>query len=387
MSISKARALLYVQEKELNEFTEIDPFNGFKLSGYLSRHGDHRYGAMFIAAIDGIPCEQVVWATPKLHYPFDKYGKYVWPTVDELEIYEKLDGTNILAYQYEHKGKMYTSYKTRLSPVLKHSQFGDFLSLWKECLEKYSWIKKAIADNPDYNISFELYGMRNPITIMYEVDIETAVLFGVHRKTHLIRPPSQLILPKDVIIPGTTTWYERPDLSNPTAIYQESRHDSSEQNRKNPTLVTEGEVFYVHSGGKWHMFKCKPEEIEKIHWSAGGIPQISIYNTIVNAYEDMDNPDVSYINKLLLEEYTQKQIEDREEVIKKLFKKAKKQMDLKRNVNKVYRLATEEGFDITKDKNATLRWMSQYFERDEMKKVGTIILKQAGLNKPKCRRV
>jgi hypothetical protein len=387
MSLNKAQALLYVQEKELNEFSEIDPFNGFKLSGYLCRHGDYRYGAMLIVAIDGVPCEQVVWSTPKLHYPFDKHGKYVWPTIDELECWEKLDGTNILAYQYEHKGKVYTSYKTRLSPVLKQSKFGDFLSLWKECLEKYPWIAQVVADNPDYNISFELYGMRNPITIMYEVDIETAVLFGVHKQTHQIRPPSQLSLPKKVILPGTTTWYKKPDLSNPTVIYQESRHNSSEQNRKNPSLITEGEVFYVHSGGKWIMFKCKPEEIEKIHWSAGGIPQISIYNTIINAYEDMDAPDIPYINQLLLEEYTQKQIDDREDTIKKLFKKAKKQMDLKRNVNEVYRRATEEGFDIAKDKNATLRWMSQFFERDEMKKVGTVILRQAGLNKPKCRRV
>ena len=136
MSSPRACQLLHVPEKELNQFAEIDPFNGFTLHGYISRRGDHSYGAMAIVAIDGVPCEQIVWATPKLHYPFDKYGKYNWPLIDELEIYEKLDGTNILAYSYEHKGKTYLTYKTRLSPVLKHSQFGDFLTLWKECLKK-----------------------------------------------------------------------------------------------------------------------------------------------------------------------------------------------------------------------------------------------------------
>jgi hypothetical protein len=387
--INKARTLLYVQEKELNGFSEIDPFNGFKLDGYICRHGDYRYGAMYIGAVDGIPCNQVVWSTPKLHYPFDKHGKYNWPTIDELQAFEKLDGTNILAYRYVHKEQTYVTYKTRLSPVLKQSQFGDFLSLWKECLQDNPWIDKAIADNPDYNLSFELFGARNPITVQYEVDLDTAILFGIRQHDHAIRPPTQLLLPKDAKLPeqntlATSPWYKDVKITEATDLYHAYRIEASRRNAQE--LLTEGNVFYVHSGGKWLMFKCKPEEIEKIHWAAGGIPQISIYNTIINAYEDMDQPDIPYITQLLLEEYTQKQIDDREDAIAKLFKKAKKQMDLKKNVNEVYRKAMEEGFDITVDKNKTLRWMSQFFSRDDMKKVGTVILKQAGLNKPKFRR-
>jgi hypothetical protein len=383
--ISKARSLLYVQEKELNGFDEIDPFNGFRLSGYLSRHGDHRYGAMVILEINEEPCEHLVWGTPKLHYPFDKHGKYNWPTIDELAVFEKIDGTNILAYRYVHKGQTYVTYKTRLSPVLKHSQFGDFLSLWKDCLEVNPWIDRAIVDNPDYNLSFELFGARNPITVQYEVDLDTAILFGVRQHDHAVRPPTQLVLPQDAKLAGQTSIYQKSVIEDPTKLYNDHREESSSLNSE--TLLTEGNVFYVHSGGKWHMFKCKPEEIEKIHWAAGGIPQISIYNTIINAYEDMDQPDIPYITQLLLEEYTQKQIDDRADAITKLFKKAKKQMDLKKNVNEVYRKAIEEGFDIKADKNGTLRWMSQFFSREDMKKVGTVILKQAGLNKPKFRRV
>lgn len=384
MLINRASELLNIPEKEFNEFSEIDPFNGFKLSGYISRHGDHRYGAMVILKIDEEPCEHIVYATPKLHYPFDKYGKYTWPTIDELEVWTKLDGTNILAYQYIHKGQTYTTYKTRLSPVLKQSQFGDFLSLWKECLQNNPWIEKAIGNNPDYNLSFELYGTRNPITVQYEVDLDTALLFGIRRHDHAIKPPTQLVLPEDTKLAGQTSIYEKSSVEDPTKLYNAHREEGSKQNKE--ALTTEGNVFYIHSGGKWHMFKCKPEEIEKIHWSAGGIPQISIYNTIINAYEDMDQPDIPYVNQLLLEEYTQKQIDDRADSIAKLFKKAKKQMDLKKNVNEVYRKAQEEGFDIKADKNGTLRWMSQFFTRDDMKKVGTVILKQAGLNKPKFRR-
>jgi hypothetical protein len=389
MSIKRASELLNIPEKEFNEFSEIDPFNGFELSGYISRHGDHRYGAMVIVAVDEVPCEQVIFATPKLHYPFDKHGKYTWPTIDELQAFEKLDGTNILAYRYLHRGQIYVSYKTRLSPVLKQSQFGDFLSLWKECLKKNPWVEKAIADNPDFNLSFELFGSRNPITIQYEIDLDTALLFGVRKHDHAIRPPTQLVLSPNAKLPGQNTltespWYKDVEITEPTNLYNAYRMEASRRNAQE--LLTEGNVFYVHSGSKWHMFKCKPEEIEKIHWAAGGIPQIAIYNTIINAYEDMDQPDISYINQLLLEEYTQKQIEDREDSIAKLFKKAKKQMDLKKNVNEVYRKAMEEGFDIKVDKNKTLRWMSQFFSRDDMKKVGTVILKQAGLNKPKFRR-
>jgi hypothetical protein len=389
MSIKRASELLNIPEKEFNEFSEIDPFNGFRLSGYISRHGDHRYGAMVIVAVDGVPCEQVIYATPKLHYPFDKHGKYVWPSIDELHIYEKLDGTNILAYQYFHKGRgeFYTTYKTRLSPVLKQSQFGDFLSLWKECLIRYPWVQKVIDTNiKTHNLSFELYGNRNPITVEYETDLSTALLFGVDKVNHHVKPPTQLQIFPETLLAGTVPHvFSKEDADkDPTQLYNSYRASGSQLNKD--SLTTEGSVFYVHSGGKWHMFKCKPEEIEKIHWAAGGIPQIAIYNTIINAYEDMDQPDIPYINQLLLEEYTQKQIDDREDSIAKLFKRAKKQMDLKKNVNEVYRKAMEEGFDIKADKNGTLRWMSQFFSRDDMKKVGTVILKQAGLNKPKFRR-
>ena len=369
--IGKARKLLNVQEKVLKQFSERDPFNDHTIEGYLSRHGDHRYGAMAILSINEEPCEQVVWATPKLHYPFDKHGKYIWPSVDELEIWEKLDGTNILAYRYTYNGRTYITYKTRLSPVLKASQFGDFLSLWKEYLEGNPWVEDVIKLNPDYNLSFELYGSRNQITVEYEEDLAAALLFGVRAEDHAIRPPSQLKLPQYAALPRQASFFQKSDLEEPTAIYQKSRTDNSVRNQE--ALSSEGDVFYVHTNGKWVMFKCKPEEIEKIHWTTGGIPKISIYNTCMNAYEDTDDPDVDYAKQLLLEEYTESQIEKAGERIAKLFKKAKKQVELKRRVNGVYRRAQAEGFDIKADKRKTLRWMSQFFERDQMKKVGTVI--------------
>jgi uncharacterized protein (UPF0335 family) len=376
--------LLYVNPKKLKAFEEQDPINGLALSGYLCIQSDHRYGMLILLQVENEECEQIIYATPKLHYPFDKNGNYNWPKIDELELYEKLDGTNVLSYHYQYQGDDYVTFKTRLTPILKESKFGNFLGLWKEYTEQNKWIEDVIRLNPDYNLSFELYGSRNPITIMYEVDLEVALLFGVRHKDHAIKPPSQLKTTTETSIPQTTSLQQKPGESDITNVYNGIRFEGSKKNAD--SLVTEGAVFYVHNGGRWSMFKCKPEEIEKIHWTAGGIPKISLWNTIINAYENTDDPSIEDIIELLQEEYTETQIAKATNPIAKMYKKAAKHMQLKRSINEVYERAQTEGFDIKADKNGTLRWMSQFFEKAQMRKVGSIILKQAGLNKPKFRR-
>jgi len=48
-------------------FNEQDPFNDHRMAGYinLAPHG-RRYGALIIHAVDSIPCDQFVWATPSI---------------------------------------------------------------------------------------------------------------------------------------------------------------------------------------------------------------------------------------------------------------------------------------------------------------------------------
>ena len=98
--LDTAAQALSLEAKWLQEFDVVDPFNGTALRGFLARKPDHRYGALAVTRVNGEPAPQLVFATPKLHYPFDRQGRFNFPPVREVEIFEKYDGTNVLAYAY-----------------------------------------------------------------------------------------------------------------------------------------------------------------------------------------------------------------------------------------------------------------------------------------------
>lgn len=376
MIIDRAAELLNVSVDSLKYFEMWDGFNpGNQISGYLCYRPDHRYGALVIFKVNEENCEQIIYGTPKMHYPFDKNGKFNWPDVTEMQIWEKIDGTNILAYHYTYKNLDFVTYKTRLTPIVKDMQFGKFESMWNELLEMNLWIKKTISENSDYNLSFELYGDRNPITIKYTVPLATALLFGVRRSDGAIKPPTELKgfreSPMQFNYNPTTAW---------TEMYRDLRNFLTNANEIDGELRYEGIVFYAHVGeASWRQFKCKPEQIEKIHWSAGGISNNAVWTTALNAFESYDNPTIEDLKQLLLEEFTDTQITKSWNKIQRLFKEAYNHTKFVALVNDAWLKAREQGFDVTKDKGATMRFLSQFFSKQDMRKVGTIVLQQAGL--------
>src|SRR5258705_6945510 len=121
--ITAAAELLKVDPKFLQPFDTTDPFNEeLRLEGCLCLRPDHRYGALALLRVAGEPAPQTIYATPKLHYPFGKDGRFHFPPITKLSIYEKLDGTNVLAFRYrDAQGQVRVSYKLRLSAVLRNS--------------------------------------------------------------------------------------------------------------------------------------------------------------------------------------------------------------------------------------------------------------------------
>ena len=234
--------------------------------------------------------------------------------------------------------------------------------------------------NQGWNLSFELFGARNPITIKYDVLLDVNLLFGVQRTTASICTPDLLNLPEGTRIPSVCTWEPTEGY---TALYNKIRAERSEQNQD--SLVTEGMVFYLQTdraGGFEHyqMFKCKPEEIELIHWTASGvIGKNIILNTILNAYENWDSPTYDNVEELLKEEFEPHLITKNRLRIEKLMREAEILMQATRQINAVWATAKQQGFDITKDKRETMRFMSQHFPKRQMKQVGAIVLAQAGL--------
>ena len=154
-------------EKETDSF---NPQN--KVSGYVEHGSGKNYGRLLIKEINGVETDQIIYGAPKFTYPFNKDGVLTFPhSISRIEAYDKLDGTNVTQYHYEHNGYAYVSYKTRLRPFLSNS-YGEFLTMWKRMLEKYPGIEKMPFDYPGTHFSYELYGKENTHLIDYDVDLD-----------------------------------------------------------------------------------------------------------------------------------------------------------------------------------------------------------------------
>ena len=382
MNLEKSAALLDIKSDELNSFDVLDTFNNNQLRGYISRRSDYRYGAMVITHVNDKLCPpQIIYGTPKIKYPFDRNGMYRFPKMIRLQAFEKLDGTNILAYHYkDFKCHDYISYKLRLSPVVKANKYGDFLSMWCEILDTNQWIEETMINYySEWNLSFEMYGSRNPITIKYDTPLDVALLFGIRSGECEIRP----VPTDDLFIKIPMVWdiYQN-DLIEPEKCYSRLRSIMSGYNTGGDKFRHEGVVLYAYTEDNiWKQFKCKPEEIERIHWASGIISPIALWTTALNTFESYDNPDRDDFITLLKEEYSSEQIGNSSPRIVKTWGKAWNHVKLVALVNSAWDKARKAGFDICEDKNGTMRFLSQFFNKRQMSKIGTIILRQAGLIK------
>jgi hypothetical protein len=101
----------------------------------------------------------------------------------------------------------------------------------------------------------------------------------------------------------------------------------------------------------------------------------------MNVFESYDDPILDNFLELLKEEYPQKLLTKNTFKIEKVWHEVCARIEFTQVVNSVWKKAIDKGFDVTKDKVETMRFVSQYFPKNVMNKVGGIILKQAGLLK------
>jgi hypothetical protein len=355
-------------------FDTLDPYNDNQISGLICKQGDHRYGALYIDAVNGIPVKgQLIYCTPKLHYPFDSAEDgtrvFHWPPFQAIRVYPKLDGTNICAYSYaDNNGVRYVTFKTRLTPVLRLSKFGDFKSLWDEMLVRYPYlVAPDIIRDGSFTASFELYGYRNPVLIKYQEALETKLLFLVSQKDHAVWINSHYAPFTPVANPCLYTLQSTEDVS---AFYDRLRAENKSGNVVNDDGTisgSEGFVFYAFTAATNLMFKCKSEDIESLHWSTGGIDRNSIYTTCVNALENHDITELTadIIISLLLEEFTPDQIGKSQDRIEKALIELRQRMKFKAIIE-----THLKGCPVRdQGKAPVMRYMSQFFRRDEMKAV------------------
>ena len=377
---AKAAEFFDLAENELNEFVdEPDLYNeGNTLSGFLSRRMDHRYGALYITHVNGrlLYKPHVVWGTPKTHYPFDKLERFCWPSkIQKLNVYEKIDGTNVVAYSYPDptSGKRFVTYKTRLTPIMKSGRFGAFSDMWKEILKKYPDLPNWV--NGWRVLSFELYGARNLHLIVYKEALDAKLLFGVDQRDHSVIDPSYLVIENDKLppIPAHESLASGHDVNT---YYKKLQAERESMNVKTEFGIEGGEgyMFYAHDeDNQVTIWKCKPSTIQEIHWAAGGLSKILIRSACFKAGENGEiNMDT--VKTVLREDFDGKQIEAFHYKIGDVIGQVKKDLIFRYDVRLKYTAAqAETGATLQSDKRTIMRWMSNYYEKKEMSQVYFVI--------------
>lgn len=366
---SKAIELLQVANKWLEPFDVSDPFSKLRLEGYLSLKPDYRYGALALLKVDGQEAPQRILATPKLQYPFDRTGAFHFPSVRQIDIYEKIDGTNIFAYQFkDDRGHSHVTYKLRLHPVLRNGKWGSFLDMWHEMLKLYPQIPELPVIN-GCSLSFELYGSRNSHLMLYDTPLDCALLFGLDSdgRYRSIDEIDRLGVP-------VPTHFGRLEAGeDPVAAYGRIREklQTTIQSQDDEKLSgSEGAVWYVTTANMERiLFKCKPESVEAIHWK-GGINKAAVLATCWNLLETEDILAFGKLERLLLEEYSQADIDAFREHIDSCIADVNEEMNFRNRVLEAY---DKIGLKLASDKAAVMRKLATQFPKTLMKKVFTLI--------------
>ncbi len=369
--LNKVMNELDIKEKELIPFELEDPFNpGNLVKGFISKRSDNRYGALAITHVNGEEAFQIIYATPKQKYPFDKNGKYRFPEAEKIEVYEKLDGTNVLAFNYQAAGKTFQSYKLRLSPFVRNSRFGNFLDMWQELLLRYPGLD-GICQANGCSLSFELYGSRNIHLVRYRTSLDTALLFGVSPGGELLSPSC---LSDTRGLPTPTLLAEIRTREELEVEYNRLRKEMEAKNSKDEEGIitgTEGGVWYLlDTLGETRQFKCKPESVEQVHWSAGGIGINTIKATAHNVLETESEITLEATMELLREEFSQEQLDVSRPRIEKVVSEMRAHYRLQGEVMERY-LAL--GVSIKENKGAVMREMAKHFPKGDVRRVFTII--------------
>ena len=370
-TLSAAGSLLELDAKWLQPFEAEDPFHpGMVVRGAISRRPDHRYGALAFTHVGGRPAPQRLYATPKLHYPFDRAGRFHFPPLRRVHLYEKLDGTNVLAYRYhDADGRAYLSYKLRLAPFLRNSRFGPFLDFWRELLLRHPGIPQLVERNRCH-VSLEMFGRRNTHLILYEAELETAVLFGIRDDGQLV-PAHHL---ETLGVPVVPLWGLLEAGEDPVARYGELRAEMEARMRKaddDKLVGNEGAVWCVtDEGGKVSLWKCKPESVEAIHW-AGGLNKEAVMATCWNLLETEDSLTYETLEPLLLEEYTAEDIARFRVHIDACIAEVAAEFRFREEVLARYDAL---GTSIWEDKGVVMRQLAPHYRREKMKKVYAAIV-------------
>jgi len=344
----------------MKKFSIEDAWNDNTLEGYLKMTGGMSYGSLYITRVNEKETGELIYCAPKIPYPYDKDGYDFGRDINDILVYDKIDGTNVFQFQYhDAEENVYVSYKTRRMPNLSD----EFLEMWKEILDIYPEIRDLPDNNP--NLSFELYGAKNKHSVRYDVRLDTAILFGIEKDGTVLAPENLNCgsVPYPALM---TTINSDSDLALEYQKLRQSLQDNlvvlNEDINEFEIEGIEGVVWYMRHDYGASMFKCKPEAVQNFAFKvAEGIPKHAIYATIQNAFEETEQVNFELVFNLLKEEYEEGAIYKKERHIRRLIGGMIFEHGLEKRISDRYMELNNknEMFNINKDKGLVMRQFAE----------------------------
>lgn len=295
MSISKDEAarIFDVSPKHVSNFKRTDPFNHHEVEGWICRKRNKNGGSLVITRVNDWTTKQVIWATPKLAYPYRDGTTELQDFRGDIAGFylgEKHNGMNILFYKYlDDKGETCITAKSKGTPFVGDSDAGPFLTLLREAMDTTTeWVDSMqdfTEDETATGISYELCGRKEPHLVNYDFDLALKPLFTIHEngrvkpvintreKTHGYGNLHMTFSSQD------DADFKEQMIHKFIGHAKDAAAFANDQYRKRKGLsvryeydhfITEGMVLYVlRKDGyvtKRTMYKIKPSDIEEVHW-------------------------------------------------------------------------------------------------------------------------
>ena len=311
--------------------------------------------------------------TPIILHPLHPNG-YNLTQCESMHSYEKYDGINVFAFQYQFNGETFTSYRSRFHPFFHPDT--PCKILWDAVLEKYPIINSIFEYHPDFKgFSFEMYGSDCTRIFQYTEELDAALLFGV-RKDGAIEHPINLHNTFDTIKSRFAGNDADADLTQRYFSCQDDMQKnlykvSGSENKLRPKYEGDsGLIWYVKDkvSQQIHLVKCEPPELEDAPMPVADtqLSYTSIRSAIIKTNENFESGDTDNIIMVLQENYTNSQIRESFDRISEIVEDYNNEIELRLNV---WTLMQDNNLNRATDVSEIIAKIRPNFDKSDMKDV------------------
>lgn len=378
-----------VSRKHWQDFDVTSP-GGVHFAGYLCRQESEWLGTLALTRVAGRERLEFIAGMPKIPYPYRRdHGQVqlaipIPPRATDARFTIKLDGTCIVWYALrDDEGHVLEVIpRTRLTPVLKPSRWGDWNALLAEALPDRTPVERAVREQ-NVTLAFELWGYRNPHLISYDTALALTLHTGIRHKRMLAFPHLAQIARRYGLPLVESIQVATPDAAGLAAAYRawQEKMEAVNAAAGADRYVQEGAVLVISTARTARYYKCKPPSIEEIHWRVDqSIGQEVIRQALYKMRENGYNFAGGQVEDLIAElekDFQRPYVEQQEELIRRVWIEYVVELQKKEWL----RGLVEQSGLAPRDTPNLMRYLSQHYPRKEMSWVYNAVVELYGVKR------